>query len=102
MKEAEFQTTQLGGGMAVAAASATAPTGRPSFGMADGEEYDEDIEEPLEEISEDESDEEEYEDDFEEDVYTEDDLDVAEEIMGEYEHRAQVGHHLSTVREEQE
>jgi len=101
MKEAEFQTTQLRGGMAVAASS-SAPTWRPgSFGVAEDDESNEDIEEALDEMS-DESSEEEYEDDFEEDVYTEDDLyELDEELEGERGGRADVLH-LSTVREEQD
>jgi len=115
MKEAEFGTTQIGGGMAVVASS-SAPTWRPAdpFGAPeddrfddtnDSRRFDEDIEENLEEISEDDSSNEEYEDDFEDDVYTEDDLDeLDEELDGEYQGGGrfhQVGH-LSTVREEQD
>lgn len=105
MKEAEFQTTQLGGGMAVVASS-SAPTWRPgSFGVAEDDQSNEDIEEALDEISEDESSEEEYEDDFEDDVYTEDDLyELDEELEGEHLRggRADNVSHLPTVREEQD
>jgi tRNA A-37 threonylcarbamoyl transferase component Bud32 len=105
MKEAEFQTTKHGsvsGGMAVVANS-SAPTWPGPFSNADGQ-LPEDIEEPLEEISEDEYSEE-YEDDFEDEFYTEDDLDeVDEELEDEYlfARHAEVGLHLSTVREEQD
>lgn len=104
MKEAEFQTTRLGGGMAVVASS-SAPTWRPGPFSAAEEELREEIEEPLEEISEDESSNEEYEDDFEDDVYTSDidEYDEYDEDLedDEYDRRAEVGH-LSTVREEQD
>lgn len=119
MKEAEFQSTRPGGGMAVIASS-SAPTWRPGNASEDGRpeegwpqvaddtstepptyEEDEDLE-PLEEIySEAESSAEEYEDDFEDDLCTEDELtDINEELEPEF-HHMQVGH-LSTVREEQD
>jgi len=105
MKEAEFQTTQLGGGMAVVANS-SAPTWRPGQYGADLEDSScrADIEEPLEEISEDDSSNEEYEDDFEDDeLYTEDDLsELDEDLDGEHRYiRPQVGH-LDIIREEQD
>jgi len=119
MKEAEFQSTRPGGGMAVIATS-SAPTWRPgnaseeSDGRPDeawpqyGDDvstepptYEEDEElEPLEEIySEAESSAEEYEDDFEDELCTEDELPELDEELEPDFHHMQVGH-LSTVREE--
>lgn len=105
MKEAEFQTTRLGGGMAVVASS-SAPTWRPGPFSAAEEDFDgksrEEIEEPLEEIWEDDSSNEEYEDDFEDDVYTTSMDEYDDDLEDDwYDRRAEVGH-LSTVREEQD
>lgn len=112
MKEAEFQSTMMGGGRQTFTAfdkhlAVPSPVARSGGGCGyvspaeDDRPDDEDLDSPLEEIYEGDSSAEEYEDDFEDDYGSEDDEDRPE---GSDIEELEFGHGglLSTVQEEQD